>query len=452
MPSVVAVDADTSAAGRPVGPDLVKDICLGLELKFLLLGLPNAEGGPATHEVQANRDPVNRDAVQRQAYSALAQTIVRSTGSSFDKITTRIGMSLVQPRAISKYEISEAGLAERDFWASHWIVKKANSVEHVAEDPRPDSDSTNGVAVSVELNSPKLAWKDPLMPFHVAKVLSRVNTFPTWVNYTCDLHVHVGRCDGAAFTLPTLKKLATVFWLAEPILRSVRDPHSPNYGNHYTWGFEQRRYSRLALALERRTSPTDPVTIGEDVLLRVRAGSGQSADEADWHQHMNDIGHEAIPNEALCAIWLASSKQELGQLLSGSQREHRRLGFNFSAFGGEDERARTNPRTIEFRILEGTLQSDMVQGWLQICGKLVELGMKGRQSKFRDVVRYLVSQQAAYEDFEAQGQFGHVQEHPEHMKRPSRDVLFAEFMKCIGVDSASYRPFQEKIRQEYGSA
>lgn len=452
MPSAVVVGSDVGGVRWPPGPDMVDDLCLGMELKFLLLGLPRPEAGAVSRERLPDKQAANHDIYQKQAYSTLARVIERGTG--LDKTAAGVSASLVQPRAISKSDISEAGLSERDYWPSHWIVKKANSVEHVKEDPRPDRRRTYGVAVPVELNSPKLAWKDLYAPFLVSKVLSRVKALPTYVNYTCDVHVHVGRCDGVAFTLPTLKKLATIFWLAEPVLRSVRNPHSPNFSNAYTWGFEQRRYSRLALALDKKSSPTDSVTIGEEMLMRVRAGSGMRHEEdEDWRKYMGGTGNAAFRNEALRAIWQTASAQELGLLLSGSQREHRRLGFNFSAFGGEDERSRTNPRTVEFRILEGTLQEELVQGWLQICGKLVELGMKGRQTKFRDVVQYLVEQQPAYDDLRKRNDPGQLraQELLERARRPNRDVLFSEFMENIGVDAAAYGPFREKIQQEYGT-
>ncbi|CAK7207420.1 hypothetical protein SEUCBS139899_010230 [Sporothrix eucalyptigena] len=452
MPSAV-VD-DTCDAGRPTGPDLVEDICLGLEFKFLLLGLPRSEISGISHERFSDAtQSVGSDAYQKQAYSSLARVIEQ--GAISEKPTTGTASSQIQPRAVSRSDVANAGLREMHYWPSHWIVKKANSVEHTKDDPRPDIQRTNGIAIPVELNSPKLAWRDLYAPFLVSKVLSRVRTMPTYVNYTCDVHVHVGRCDGVAFTLATLKKLATILWLAEPILRSVRNPRSPNFNNDYTWGFDQRRYSRLALALEKRSSPTDNVLVGEEVLMRVRSSSGVHREECeDWHKYMSGTGSAAFRNEALRAIWQTASSQELGLLLSGSQREHRRLGFNFSAFGGEDERSRTNPRTVEFRILEGTLQDDLVQGWIQICGKLAELGMKGRQTKFREVVQYLVSKQPAYEELRKNAESSHpwVSERQGRSKWPTRDVLFAEFMEIIEVNTTAYEPFQEKIRREYSSA
>ncbi|KJR81234.1 uncharacterized protein SPSK_01153 [Sporothrix schenckii 1099-18] len=450
MPSAVVLGS-CDGTDPPAGPDTVEDVCLGMELKFLLLGLPRSEaaGIPIGHSSDTSTT-TSQEAYQKQAYTALARVIERRAGP--DKSAPCPRAPSGQPRAISKSDISESGLKERDYWPSHWIVKKANSVEHMKEDPRPDSRRTNGIAIPVELNSPKLAWRDLYAPFLISKVLSQVKTLPTCVNYTCDVHVHVGRCDGTAFTLPTLKKLATIFWLAEPILRSVRNPHSPNYSHAYTWGFDQRRYSRLALALDNRSPATDNVTIGEDLLARVRS-SVCNADDDEWHKYMNETGKTAFRNEALRAIWQSATSQELGLLLSGSQREYRRLGFNFSAFGGEDERSRTNPRTIEFRILEGTLNEELVQGWYQICGKLVELGTKGRQARFCEVVQYLVAQQPAYDELLKNTDSGRLQAHVRAERgRVTRDLLFAEFMEVIGVEAAAYKPFQEKIRREYGSS
>ncbi|OAA57435.1 hypothetical protein SPI_07094 [Niveomyces insectorum RCEF 264] len=515
-----AVGAGSATTPLSTGPDLVEHLAFGLELKFLLLGLPLTEGGgggPSTPREQRLSDAhlaSSESSLQQRAYSAIARAIERGAGSEIgkgkgritrnkeDRATTTATTTTAAAddenavsapfslRAISRHDVARGGRSERDYWATHWIVKKANSVEHTATDPRPDARRTLGPAVPVELSSPKLAWwMDPCAPYSVREVVSRIKTFPVITNHTCDVHVHIGRYDGASFTLPTLKKLATVFWLAEPILRSVRDPHSPNFSNAYTWGSEQRRWSRLALALERHRRlaavaasaagiqdhadeelPVDDVNIAEEVLLRLRQGNSGLRDkgEEDWYQYMGSTGRSAFRNEALRAIWRTESTVELGLLLSGVRREHRRLGFNFSAFGGEDERARTNPRTIEFRILDGTLQEELVLGWLQICGQLTALGMKGHQAQFRDVVRYLLAQQPAYEELQRSAgdlALGSRESHgserverpgwpgrSDRAARPSRHVLFGDFMDRIGVDAIAYEPFQAKILQEYGSA
>lgn len=234
MPSFVGVPPIAASHGSfsGIGQDTVESLSLGIELKFLVLGMP--------HDCVLEAQTTSRDQQQRHTYADIAR-IIGSSSSSPD--------SLISPRAISRDEIFAIGRQEREYWSTHWIVKKANSVEHTQHDPRPDMRRTNGLVVPVEVSSPKLSWMDP--PYSlllVQEVVSRIGTLPVAVNHTCDFHVHIGRYDGKAFALPTLKKLATVFWLAEPIIRSVRNPKSPNFANVYTWGSEQRRYSRLALA------------------------------------------------------------------------------------------------------------------------------------------------------------------------------------------------------------
>ncbi|EFX06603.1 hypothetical protein CMQ_6924 [Grosmannia clavigera kw1407] len=463
MPSIVDTVTESIGAGRPLatGPDTVENLALGLELKFLLLGQPLNEG--ATPRDRLSEAPImNRAQLYRQAYTSIARVVGRT---NFGFGGNGIGGSSIHPRALSRDDILDAGHQESEYWPTHWIVKKANSVEHTKDDPSPDMGRTNGIAVPVELNSPILSWTDPYSPFLVREVVSRITTFPVAVNYTCDFHVHVGRQDGRAFSLSTLKKLATIFWLAEPILRSVRNPHSPNFSNSYTWGFEQRRYSRLALALDCPKAAGDGFNIAEAILQRVRSRNGlrrhKDDREDDWYLHMGEAGPSAAQNEALRAIWQAVSHRELGLLLSGPQRKYRRLGFNFSAFGEEDERARTNPRTVEFRVLEGTMQSELILGWLQICGKLVELGTKGHQTHFCAVVHYLLSKQHVYEDLRMldyrTSSFGSwnfdvlpTGRMANSTSRSPRDVLFRELMDLIGVESAASVPFQMKIRQEYG--
>ena len=100
-------------------------------------------------------------------------------------------------------------------------------------------------------------------------------------------------------------------------------------------------------------------------------------------------------SEAVLTIWRAASPLELGRLLSGPQRQLRRLGLNFSVLGEEDKRARKGPKTIEIHILEGILKEDLMFGWLHICCKWVELAMIDRQTQFRDAIKHSVRFQEA---------------------------------------------------------
>ena len=361
--------------------DTADNISVTIEVKFLLPALPlhahdlHRTDGRGVLRVSSPGDTAS---LQRQGYAAIADTINQVPGQ----------------RATTTHQIADSArltghLSESDFWDTHWVVKRANSAEPTQDDPRYAA----YLWVPVEISSPKLHWCDPsgfgspskdvgdrrrdkrtgilagaeepqLWPA-VGKVLHGIQRNHRVVtNHTCDVHVHVGRIDGRPFSLPTLKRLATMLWLAESRLHSIRDPFSLNYNNTYTWGAEQRRYSRLAKALESKEDLAQYCS-GTDDMFTLMASA------------LNSSGIESGEQfQAIRAIWMTASHQELGRLLSGDTKQYWRLGFNFSGFGEEDERARNGPKTIEFQHLEGTLDSDLVLGWMHICCTLLEVAVE----------------------------------------------------------------------------
>jgi hypothetical protein len=382
--------------------DRAADVSFGLEIKFLLLR-------PRDRRVPEG-DLVG---TQRHAYDLVARTVDRVPGQ----------------QAIAIHDIAAAGHTEREYWPTHWIVKRANSVEPVT--PEDQRLQQLGALVGVELSSPRLRWADHLARDDISPVLAALKrAHQVRVNYTCDVHVHVGRADGRPFTLRSLKRLASLLWLAEPALRSVRDPRSPNFHNVYTWGAETRRSSRLAAALALPSR-------GESAEVLRALCSGPEQDEA--HKLLAGAKASAADQAALQAIWRADSSVELGRLLSGPEKQYRRLGFNFSAFGGEDERAVRAPRTVEFRVLEGTLKEGLVLGWVRACGSLVQAALDGEpDARLRAATRRLAARAttaAALEDGGADEVAGR----------------FGELMELLGLDAAIYAPFQAKIRLDRGA-
>ena len=133
--------------------------------------------------------------------------------------------------------------------------------------------------------------------------------------------------------------------------------------------------------------------------------------------------------EAIRAIWMTASHQELGRLLSGDTKQYRRLGFNFSGFGEEDERARNGPKTIEFRHLEGTLDSGLVLGWMHICCTLLEVAVEEPSVRFDDIVRALLRDSRRRDD--------------------PPDQPFTKLMEQLKIGRSIYNPFQRKM-SDYG--
>lgn len=401
--------------------DCADGISVALEWKLLFPLLARGANDPQPDDkrrVVAALCENDEQACLVQGHECIAQTI-RESGE----------------KAITAHGISNMGLKEKDFWDSAWIVKKANSAE-----PLDREKSLEGyIWVSVEICSPRMRAKDPRTRARMLKVLDAlISSHRLAANCTCEVHVHLGRMDGRPWSLSTLKRLGTLLWVAEPTLRSIRDPNSPNFHNTHTWGFEMRKHSRLAgkvgslsaFAGQCRLAKTPSAVIGAAI--------------PDEHVFDAMRAQRAIPTREFAAvseIWMANSILDLGRLLSGSEKKYRRLGFNFSAFGEEDERARRNPRTVEFRIMEGSVAADLILSWLAICCTIAEVAVTRSSANFAAALSWSLLQRAA--DYH----------------QPARDLgeapgarrarHFRELMQALAVPEADYGAFEEKIEREY---
>jgi len=400
-------------AAEARGHDKPEDLAVAVELKFLL---------PLLIEGKADPDPadkrplqiVGRDsqsdkkACQKLAYDAIAETI-RNSGHD----------------ATTSFVISTQNSAERAFWETHWIVKKANSAE-----PGPDEKKKSRghyVWVGVELSSPKLRACDNNTQTRLSEVFrALLERHRLVANYTCDVHVHLGRFDGSPYTLSTLKRLGSFLWAAEPTVRSIRNPLSPNYENVYTWGAEMRRYSRLASAVSKSSqSSLDAEAVVDDGVKHVLSS-----------RETNVFPQDRL---ALCLIWQAKTHCDLGQLLSGPTKQYRRLGFNFGSFGLEDERSHISPRTVEFRIMEGTDRRDMILGWVVICCRIVEVAMKPSDHRYVAALRRLL---CMYGGDKQEG------EGAKDALGARRGREFAALMKDLDLPRSVYGSFEEKVIRE----
>ncbi|ETS85634.1 hypothetical protein PFICI_03659 [Pestalotiopsis fici W106-1] len=335
--------------------DRPSDLSVAVELKFLLPFIPYSERLALDtelprHATRFNRMPKtlrseDRSQVSRYGFSLISNIINGVPGQS----------------ALTSYDLKDLNIQERDCWSTHWIVKTSNSAAPAADHPHRD----DWIWVPVEVVSPKMACKDSdTMQIIAAVVESMQEQCHIVTNYTCEVHVHVGRMDGYPFSLPTLKRCAILTWLAEPVLRQVKDPKSPNFEHVFTWSSAARRHSRLATNLKMGIAAQIPST--EDVKFLPPPIKNHVKDRnADLSMDLN----------AIRLIAGTTSHAQLGRLMSGEGKQYRRLGFNFSAFAGEDERACTNPKTVECRFLEGMIKTDIVLGWLQIICRLVEVSL-----------------------------------------------------------------------------
>ena len=312
-------------------PDRPALLALGLELKFLVPFLRAAHPDPTPTDPRPAPQTPHADDPPR----LLAQATDLVCGA----------LSAAGQRAIAAADIAAGGGQESDFWAGHWVVKRSNSAEAGPGAPAAY------VHAPLEISSPRM----PALEGRTREVIANVvraleGCCRLVVNYTCEMHVHVGHADGASPSLATLQNLAALSWLCEPALRLLKDPASPNFKHVFTWSSPLRERSRLAGV-------------------------------ADGHGTCG--GAAAARNSfALQAVFAARTTVELGKLMSGEEKQYRRLGFNFSSFGLEDERAGRSPRSVEVRFFEDYRGLEEILGWVEVCVAMGTLAVEERRGRF----------------------------------------------------------------------
>ncbi|KAK4231009.1 hypothetical protein QBC38DRAFT_277353 [Podospora fimiseda] len=393
--------------------DRPQDVTIAIELKYLFPFLAHDATDPFPHDARPIKLAprfFDKKVLSDLANGLVVETIRRVMGE----------------HAVAGEVIKAAGRTERELWDSHWIVKKSSSPE-VRE---PESLIKEYVWAPVEVISHKFLINDPDTIRRIRAVISAISKrHRILVNYTCDTHVHLGRKDDRAFTLETLQRLATLVWPAEQALRSIRDPRSPNYHNIWTWGFETPQ-SRLGMMVNGLEGPATHLVLTQNGLgipdkQIVRAIAAQ----------------QSMPAKELTVfqeIWKADSHRALGRLLSGSVRRYRRLGLNFSMFGLEDARSRINPRTMEFRFMEGTYDSDLVANWVLICYRFVELAILKSDDRYETTLGRLLQRIGSG-----------TRDLPTGKERGAEiGREFRELMDDIGISRDVYGSFEKKVIEE----
>lgn len=453
--------------------DTTRDMSFAVELKFLV-----------RYRREDLTDPAIRSFVPHlpaELRNSMTQSESRMWRDCWEAVAQTLD-SIPNVDALTGHQIQEKGLGSTDYWNSHWIVYKSNSamplyVTFRNDDPylplldtsHPDHDKY--VWVPVEVCSPVLRWitserdgaseEDGVL--HILKnVLETINggkIGAVFVNHSTETHVHVGRADGRLLSLATFKRLATLAWLSEPILRGVKNPASPNFEQVYTWSSPLRRHSRLAMALSAKEKETRTAyhkgkggTVDNE-LFRMGdlqdfngfvAGVNQAwtakkatTIQSSRPENINEIFPELLESsdrQALEMIWRAPSHHDLGKMLSGAERQYRRLGFNFHSLEQDEEKTGlvAGPRTVEFRFLEGFIGTQVVHAWVRLCGELVALAVAPVESgEFYAVVAALL--------------LTLVGDSP-------LDVKFRVFMESMGEDRISksvWQPLQTVIRDNY---
>lgn len=397
--------------------DRPEDLSVAVEFKFLVPYRPH--GAAATDDCHRHPPVATADMIVGHAATATDADRQYLNDHAFRAIAATIraceGQNAISAPEMQQRPQPRQPLPLSAYWATHWLVKRSNSAEPSAAHPR----YADWLWVPVEINSPKLPWADQARTAATVRaVLSALHArHRIETNYSCEVHVHVGRRDGRRLSLPSLQRLAVLCWLAEPVLRGVKDPRSPNFAHKYTWSSPLRERSRLAADLRKQQQ----------------------------QQRLNISGQQKQTSEmrAIRHILASRSHVELGKLMTGEGRPYRRLGFNFYSLVKETlaEADRTELETVECRFLEGTMAEDAILGWLQIYGCLVESALAPPRDPSRN------KDKVAEQEEGGQGKrlmlpllLGLLEQTGGRCPATATTEMFVGLMGGLGIDRSSFDP------------
>ncbi|CAI4218044.1 unnamed protein product [Parascedosporium putredinis] len=424
--------------------DAPADIAIGVEFKFVV---PFLTAGAV--------DPCPGDS-RPIAYTLHADSPDRLQDQAYQFIVDIVQAWAKQP-AISIKDVKASSWQESDFWSDRWIVKKSNSAE-----PSPEERLLPGLSwAALEISSPRMPAHDLRTPAALSAVVRALSAHcRITVNYSCEMHTHLGRVDGKPFALSSLKSLAALCWLMEPALRLLKDPLSPNFQHAYTWSSPLQEKSRLATMLAEKEG-NKPQKQKRDHRVSACCGGGEVRLRSKARVRTEPKVMTERDKAALRAISSAVDHQALGKLLSGETKPYRRLGFNFSAFGLEDERAGRSPRSVEVRFLEGCWGEREVLGWAEVCIALAVLAVEEPRDRFVKALTRLTrcNQRWAQNESRLTARAGQQQQHQqgeEQQQKQQRqqqqgagavrpaDQLKA-VMSMLGVSTEAAEVFQSKV-------
>ncbi|KAI0483876.1 hypothetical protein F4859DRAFT_529205 [Xylaria cf. heliscus] len=185
----------------------------------------------------------------------------------------------------------------------------------------------------------------------VCRVLKTVRVH---LNKSTAVHVHVGRGD-EPFSLLTVKKFATLYWLTE---RAIMELHHPSRHNN-RYSFRLNKCAILANKLQ--------------TTLDVEERSSSSKDLERIEDYVPEAGLSRLRHSQLRRIWACSSIEEVAELMQcardkvpESRAASHRGSMGFQRFlpagktGG-------NIQTFEWRQMSGSIDSKHINQWVEAC-------------------------------------------------------------------------------------
>ncbi|TDZ37437.1 hypothetical protein C8035_v007862 [Colletotrichum spinosum] len=246
----------------------------------------------------------------------------------------------------------------------------------------------SGGVCGLELTSPILRPRERDYA-RIRDVIRTVrNKTRAMMDKSCGLHVHVGNVRN--FSMRALQRIATLVYLADPILASLVHP--------------QRSDSYYSKALQKGSALSAMEELPSYQAWMILRNEGELLRELEAHVPMNLLFPRL--QEEVIVIW---STKDLARMIDlfrseGAGRISFDLGPIRSRRGMDEADEAAGPMelvfsgTMEFRGMDGTLDPELVTRWVRLVVAMVEKGDASTPLEYFNVVRDMVKWHETNED------------------------------------------------------
>ncbi|KAJ8126821.1 hypothetical protein O1611_g6818 [Lasiodiplodia mahajangana] len=355
MSYIQKIDEMIEAADDHEGP-----LTCGVEIEFLV---------PSIHTEAQDPD---RDIEDRR--------LCRSTSHDPETIMTQVREILLETLRHQLYDMPFRAMEDDVFHAPH-----DNVVDYTSWRLGPDTSvrKSNDAGLykwtHCELTSPVMSSDDCMG--QLEKVCRVLKTFRTHLNDSTAVHVHVGRGD-EPFSLLTIKKFATLYWLTEKAIMGLQ--HPSRHANKYCFSLTTSSVlatKRLAVLDEMLSLDSEGVNMMEDYVPRVSLTTLQDAQ--------------------LRCIWGCRNIEEVAELMQGSGAkgvdERGSMGFQRFLPAGKTG---GNIQTFEWRQMYSSLDAEYISQWVKVCDAFTDFCRLSDKAAFKKLVTKVIDGRENYTGIE----------------------------------------------------
>ncbi|KAI1422563.1 putative amidoligase enzyme-domain-containing protein [Xylaria sp. FL1777] len=237
---------------------------------------------------------------------------------------------------------------------------------------------------SCELTSPVMYSHD--YATKIEDVCQVLKTIRIHLNQSTSVHVHVGRGD-EPFSLLTVKKFATLYWLTEEAILGL---HHPSRYENKCW-LRLTDHSVLAVKSQ-AVLDNDDLDLDDGVLV--------------MEDYVPEASLTKLRRVQLRSIWNCRSIEEVAEFMCNERdtEPKTRAPFNRGSVGFKRflpaGRTGGNIQTFEWRQMSGSVNANHINQWIKACIAFTDFCRLSNKQTFKEAIKKVIARGENYTGIE----------------------------------------------------